>query len=123
MVRKFKATKRIAREAEAAKAAQAKHNKTLQMPSVTLVATSAMAAARKACEAKVDAIVQECLENNCRFRDSKFDLLNDRRNCLYNSLISETVYPDIAGTKRIPDLFRKPAFFLNGASPDDIQQV
>lgn len=122
MVRKFKATKRIAREAEAAKAAQAKHNKTLQMPSVTLVATSAMAAARKACEAKVDAIVQECLENNCRFRDSKFDLLNDRRNCLYNSLISETVYPDIAGTKRIPDLFRKPAFFLNGASPDDIQQ-
>ncbi|KAG0372535.1 hypothetical protein BGX24_000132 [Mortierella sp. AD032] len=122
MARKFKSAQRIARETEADKAAKAKHNKTLQMPSVTLVATSAMAAARKACEAKVDAIVKECLENNCRFRDAKFDLLNDRRNCLYNSLISETVYADISGTKRIPDLFRKPVFFLNGASPDDILQ-
>ncbi|KAF9087956.1 hypothetical protein BGX29_000538 [Mortierella sp. GBA35] len=122
MVKKFKSSKRIARETEAAKAAKAKHNKTLQLPSVTLVATSAMAAARKACAAKVDAIIQECLENNCRFRDAKFDLLNDRRNCLYSSLISETVYPNIAGTKRFPDLFRNPAFFLNGASPDDIQQ-
>ncbi|KAF9129624.1 hypothetical protein BGW39_003989 [Mortierella sp. 14UC] len=122
MARKFKSPQRIARDTQAAKAAKAKHNKTLQMPSVTLVATSAMAAARKACEAKVDAIVQECLENNCRFRDVKFDLLNDRRNCLYNSLISETVYANISGTKRIPDLFRNPVFFLNGASPDDIQQ-
>ncbi|KAF9919916.1 hypothetical protein FBU30_010373 [Linnemannia zychae] len=121
MARKFKATKQI-KDPEAAKAAMAKHNKTLQRPSVTLVATSAMAAARKACEAKVDAIVKECLENNCRFRDSKFDLLNDRRNCLYNSLISETVYNDIAGTKRFPELFRNPVFFMNGVSPDDIQQ-
>ncbi|KAG0278841.1 hypothetical protein BGZ95_002990 [Linnemannia exigua] len=122
MARKFKSAQRIARDTEAVKAAKAKHNKTLQMPSVTLIATSAMAAARKACEVKVDAIVKECLENNCRFRDVKFDLLNDRRNCLYNSLISETVYADISGTKRIPDLFRNPIFFLNGASPDDIQQ-
>lgn len=82
-----------------------------------------MTAAREECEAKVEAIVAECLENNCKFRDSKFDLLNDRRNCLYSSLISETVYNDIAGTKRLPDLFRNPVFFLNGASPDDIKQV
>ncbi|KAF9981625.1 hypothetical protein BGZ75_007016 [Mortierella antarctica] len=103
-------------------AAKVKHNKTLQMPSVTLVATSAMAAAREACANKVDAIVEECIANNCKFRDSKFDLLNDRRNCLYSSLISETVYGDIAGTKRLTDLFRNPVFFLNGASPDDIKQ-
>ncbi|KAG0205721.1 hypothetical protein BGX28_002739 [Mortierella sp. GBA30] len=103
-------------------AARAKHNKTLQLPSVTLVATSAMAAAREACANKVDAIVEECLANNCKFRDSKFDLLNDRRNCLYSSLISDTVYANIAGSKRLPDLFRNPVFFLNGASPDDIKQ-
>ncbi|KAF9998251.1 hypothetical protein BGZ65_006232 [Modicella reniformis] len=81
-----------------------------------------MIAAREACAAKVDAIVQECRVKNCKFRDSKFDLLSDRRNSLYSSLISETVYKDIAGTKRLPDLFRNPVFFLKGVSPDDIKQ-
>ncbi|KAG0230208.1 hypothetical protein B0O80DRAFT_451534 [Mortierella sp. GBAus27b] len=105
-------------------AARAMHNKTLQLPSVTLVATSAMRAARKACTAKVDAIIEECKSKNCKFRDSKFDLLSDRRNSLYSSLVSDTVYSDIAGTKRFPDIFPNdtPAFFLNGASPDDIKQ-
>lgn len=124
MAKKQKTTKKISKEALThIAAAQAKHNKTLQLPSVTLIATAAMTVAREECEAKVDAIVAECLENNCKFRDSKFDLLNDRRNCLYSSLISETVYNDIAGTRRLPDLFRNPVFFLNGASPDDIKQV
>ncbi|KAG0355190.1 hypothetical protein BC939DRAFT_406140 [Gamsiella multidivaricata] len=123
MAKKTKSSKKISKEALVQiAAAQAQHNKTLQLPSVTLVATSAMVAAREACAAKVDAIVEECLAKNCKFRDSKFDLLNDRRNCLYASLISETVYKDIAGTKRLPDLFRNPVFFLNGASPDDIKQ-
>ncbi|KAF9908595.1 hypothetical protein BX616_000085 [Lobosporangium transversale] len=123
MPKKFKSSKKISNEAlSTIVAAVAKHNKTLQLPSVTLVATSAMVAAREACAAKVDAIVEECLAKNVKFRDSKFDLLNDRRNCLYASLISETVYKDIAGTKRITDLFKNPVFFLNGASPDDIKQ-
>ncbi|KAI8601444.1 hypothetical protein EDD21DRAFT_337138 [Dissophora ornata] len=123
MTKKVKSTKKISRSAHASiEAAKAKHNKTLRLPSVTLVATVAMIAAREACAAKVDAIVEECMVKNCKFRDSKFDLLNDRRNCLYSSLISETVYKDIAGTKRLPDLFRNPVFFLNGASPEDIKQ-
>ncbi|KAI1310541.1 hypothetical protein EDD11_003713 [Mortierella claussenii] len=123
MSKKTKSSKKISKEVlKTIAAAQAKHNKTLQLPSVTLVATSAMAAAREACAAKVDAIVEECLSKNVKFRDSKFDLLNDRRSCLYSSLISETVYKDIAGTKRLTDLFRNPVFFLNGASPDDIKQ-
>ncbi|KAG0002691.1 hypothetical protein BGZ80_003456 [Entomortierella chlamydospora] len=123
MTKKTKNTKKISKGTlQAIVAAQEEHNLTLRMPSATLVATSAMIAAREACAAKVDAIVEECLSKNCKFRDSKFDLLNDRRNCLYSSLISETVYKDIAGTKRIPDLFRNPVFFLNGASPDDIKQ-
>ncbi|KAF9109361.1 hypothetical protein BGX27_007691 [Mortierella sp. AM989] len=123
MAKKMKTTKKISKEALInIVSAQEKHSKTLQMPSVTLVATSAMIAAREACAAKVDAIVEECLALNCKFRDSKFDLLNDRRNCLYSSLISETVYKEIAGTKRLTDLFKNPVFFLNGASPDDIKQ-
>ncbi|KAF9426543.1 hypothetical protein BGZ76_002708 [Entomortierella beljakovae] len=123
MVKKTKTTKKISKSVlESIQDAQKLHNQTLQMPSVTLVATEAMNVARKACIAKVDAIVEECLSKNCKFRDSKFDLLSDRRNCLYSSLISETVYKDIAGTKRLTDLFRNPIFFLNGASPDDIKQ-
>ncbi|KAG0248320.1 hypothetical protein BG011_000210 [Mortierella polycephala] len=102
-------------------AAQARRNKALQLPSMTLVATSAMAAAREACAAKVDAIVEECLANNSKFRDSKFDILSDRKNCLYASLTSETVY-QVAGARRLPDIFRHPVFFLNGVSPDDIKQ-
>ncbi|KAG0313113.1 hypothetical protein BGZ99_009077 [Dissophora globulifera] len=123
MAKKTKSSKKIPKEVIASiAAAQAKHNKTLQLPSATLVATSAMAAAREACSAKVDAIVEECLAQNCKFRDSKFDLLNDRRNCLYSSLVSDTVYSAIAGSKRLPDLFRNPVFFLNGATPQDIKQ-
>ncbi|KAF9192684.1 hypothetical protein BGZ51_005073 [Haplosporangium sp. Z 767] len=102
-------------------AAQARHNKALQLPSMTLVATSSMVAAREACAAKVDAIVEECLANNCKFRDSKFDILSDRKECLYASLTSSTVY-SVAGAKRLPDIFRNPVFFLNGVSPDDIKQ-
>ncbi|KAF8909517.1 hypothetical protein BGZ58_005975, partial [Dissophora ornata] len=81
-----------------------------------------MKAAREACEAKVDAIVEECIENNCKFRDQKFDLLNNKEGCLYKSEGSTTTYDSIAGVKRVADLFRKPVFFLNGATPDDIKQ-
>ncbi|KAG0291613.1 hypothetical protein BGZ98_002960, partial [Dissophora globulifera] len=59
MAKKTKSSKKIPKEVIASiAAAQAKHNKTLQLPSATLVATSAMAAAREACSAKVDAIVE-----------------------------------------------------------------
>ncbi|KAG0085949.1 hypothetical protein BGZ93_004195 [Podila epicladia] len=123
MVKNMRTSKKVSKQAlEAISAAQAKHNKSLQLPTATLLATASMVAAKRACELKVDAIVKECQENNCKFRDSKFDLLNDRRNCLYSSLVSETVYADVAGTKRVPDLFRDPVFFLNGAHPDDIKQ-
>ncbi|KAF9980083.1 hypothetical protein BGZ65_005576, partial [Modicella reniformis] len=98
-----------------------KHNKELLLPSATLVATAAMKAAIEACEAKVDAIVTECLENNCKFRDQKFDILLNPNDCLYNTLKTEG-YADIAGTKRVPDLFKNSVFFLNGANPDDIKQ-
>jgi hypothetical protein len=124
MVKNMRTSKKISKRAlEAISAAQAKHNKSLQLPTATLLATASMIAAKRACELKVDAIVKECQENNSKFRDSKFDLLNDRRNCLYSSLVSETVYADVAGTKRLPDLFSDPVFFLNGAHPDDIKQV
>ncbi|KAI1319854.1 hypothetical protein EDD11_002848 [Mortierella claussenii] len=98
------------------------HKKELLLPSATIVATAAFKAAKEACEAKVDAIVAECIENNTKFRDLKFDLLHDQEGCLLKTTLTETVHRYIAGVKRVPDLIRNPVFFLNGASPDDIMQ-
>ncbi|KAG0035412.1 hypothetical protein BGZ82_005280 [Podila clonocystis] len=99
-----------------------KHNKTLQIPSATLLATAAMTAAKEACAAKVDAIVEECLANNRRFRDSKFDLQNNLSHCLYSSLLSELVYSGMTGVKRVGEIIRNPVFYKDGAHPDDIRQ-
>ncbi|KAG0015753.1 hypothetical protein BGZ81_011541 [Podila clonocystis] len=99
-----------------------KHNKTLQIPSTTLLATAAMTAAKAACAAKVDAIVEECLANNRRFRDSKFDLQNNLSHCLYSSLLSELVYSGMTGVKRVGEIIRNPVFYKDGAHPDDIKQ-
>ncbi|KAF8969516.1 hypothetical protein BGZ46_010680 [Entomortierella lignicola] len=117
MVSKSKKNTSIA--AKVVKAIQ--HKDILLRPSIPLVATAAMRAARKACEAKVDAIVAECHENNTKFRDTKFDLLDDSDNCLY-STTEKTMFPGIDGSKRVKDLFRNTTFFQNGASPDDIKQ-
>ncbi|KAF9095516.1 hypothetical protein BGX27_001259 [Mortierella sp. AM989] len=99
-----------------------KHKKELLRPTAPLVATAAMREARKACEAKVDAIVAECYENNCKFRDSKFDLLDDAVNCLCSSSSSLVEFIRIDGSKRVGDLFRNTVFFQDGASPEDIKQ-
>ncbi|KAF8987796.1 hypothetical protein BGZ52_002659 [Haplosporangium bisporale] len=117
-----KVIKELREKKESAVNARDKHNKTLQLPSATLLATTAMTAAKEACAAKVDAIVEECLANNRRFRDSKFDLLNDRRRCLYSSLLSDINYESMDGVKRAGEIFRNPVFYLDGANPDDIKQ-
>ncbi|KAG0040817.1 hypothetical protein BGZ82_008875 [Podila clonocystis] len=117
-----KVVKELKEKKENAVTARDKHNKTLQLPSATLLATTAMAAAKEACAAKVDAIVEECLANNRRFRDSKFDLLNDRRRCLYSSLLSDINYESMDGVKRVGEIFRNPIFYHDGANPDDIKQ-
>ncbi|KAG0083456.1 hypothetical protein BGZ93_004639 [Podila epicladia] len=117
-----KVVKELKEKKENTATARDKHNKTLQLPSATLLATTAMAAAKEACAAKVDAIVEECLANNRRFRDSKFDLLNDRRRCLYSSLLSDINYESMDGVKRVGEIFRNPVFYLDGAKPDDIKQ-
>ncbi|KAG0346385.1 hypothetical protein BG004_001849 [Podila humilis] len=109
-------------EIKDAVAARDKHNKTLQLPSATLLATAAMEAAKVACIAKVDAIVAECLANNRRFRDSKFDMLNDRQSCLYANIMSDNNYESMDGVKRVGEIFRNPVFYLDGVKPDDIKQ-
>jgi hypothetical protein len=120
MVRKSKSK----RSKASSKASESrKHKKDLLRPSATLVATDSMKAAIKDCIAKVDAIIAECIENNCRFRDQKFDVLLNRTDCLYNDLKKNDDYDGIAGSKRVGDLFKNPVFFLNGAKPDDIKQV
>ncbi|KAG0050551.1 hypothetical protein BGZ83_004674 [Gryganskiella cystojenkinii] len=99
------------------------HKRSLVPPSATLVATAAMKKAIAECEAKVDEIVKECKQKNCKFRDSKFDLLYDRTRCLYRSLVkTDTNYFGIVSAKRVTELFRNPEFFINGAAPQDIEQ-
>ncbi|KAG0245116.1 hypothetical protein B0O80DRAFT_67808 [Mortierella sp. GBAus27b] len=119
MVRKSKSK----RSKASSKATESrKYKKDLLRPSATLVATDSMKAAIKDCIAKVDAIIAECIENNCRFRDQKFDVLLNRTDCLYNDLEKNEDYDGIAGSKRVGDLFKNPVFFLNGAKPEDIKQ-
>ncbi|KAG0238145.1 hypothetical protein BGW42_007136 [Actinomortierella wolfii] len=103
--------------------AKSQHAKELVQASVTLAATASKQAAIDACIAKVDAIVEECYANNCRFRDSTFDLLTDRAACVVSSATSsgEMLYI-IDGAKRVSELIKNPVFFLDGASPDDIKQ-
>lgn len=119
----IKVAKELKDKKDLAASKRDKHNRTLQIPSATLLATAAMTAAKEACIAKVDAIVEECLANNRRFRDSKFDLQNNRFHCLYSSLLSELNYFGISGVKRVGEIIRNPVFFKDGAHPDDIRQV
>ncbi|KAG0339858.1 hypothetical protein BG000_001201 [Podila horticola] len=118
----IKVVKELKDKKDLAASKRDKHNRTLQIPSATLLATAAMTAAKEACIAKVDAIVEECLANNRRFRDSKFDLQNNRFHCLYSSLLSELNYFGISGVKRVGEIIRNPVFFKDGAHPDDIRQ-
>ncbi|KAF9996933.1 hypothetical protein BGZ80_009119 [Entomortierella chlamydospora] len=115
-----KTKKRVSPAAKIAKANKLKEE--LLRPSVPLVATAAMKAARKACAAKVDAIIAECHENNTKFRDLKFDLLDDFSNCLYSSAVGMHEFERIDGSKRVGDLFRNTVFFEDGATPQDIKQ-
>lgn len=104
-----------------AASARDKRNKTLQIPSFTLLVTAAMTAAKEACAAKVDAIVEECLANNRRFRDSKFDLLNELDRCVLKSTLSENTYAGLDGIKRMGEIICNPALFKDGVHSDDIQ--
>ncbi|KAF9161648.1 hypothetical protein DFQ26_004343 [Actinomortierella ambigua] len=106
-------------------AAKSQHAKELVQASVTLAATASKQAAIDACIAKVDAIVEECYANNTRFRDSTFDLLNDKASCLVSSATSSGLpwfMFMVDGAKRVSDLVKNPLFFSDGASPDDIKQ-
>ncbi|KAF9969489.1 hypothetical protein BGZ73_008144 [Actinomortierella ambigua] len=92
--------------------------------SVTLAATASKQAAIEACIAKVDTIVRECRASNTKFRDATFDLRNDRAFCLYSSLISgeDFAMSKVKGVRRITELYPNAKFFVDGVSPDDVQQ-
>ncbi|KAG0257497.1 hypothetical protein DFQ27_005073 [Actinomortierella ambigua] len=92
--------------------------------SVTLAATASKQAAIEACIAKVDTIVRECRASNTKFRDATFDLRNDRQFCLYSSLIVGDGFDmsKVKGVRRITELYPNAKFFVDGVSPDDVQQ-
>ncbi|KAF9970260.1 hypothetical protein BGZ73_007071 [Actinomortierella ambigua] len=92
--------------------------------SVTLAATASKQAAIEACIAKVDAIVRECRANNSKFRDATFDLRNDRAFCLYSSIVDGADFDmsNVKGVRRITELYPDAKFFVDGISPDDVQQ-
>lgn len=87
-------------------------------------------AAVKACETKVNKIVRECRRLNVKYRDPHFDLeadfarTHDGRNpsdCL-SSLLERNSNLRPQSVKRVADIFLQPAFFIDGATANDVRQ-
>ena len=81
--------------------------------------------ARAQCERNVRRIVKECRRVNQKYRDPHFDiewdLKSTRRNCL-DGLARDLQGGSPKGVKRIPDIFEKPQFYINGPTAGDVRQ-
>ncbi|KAG8532786.1 uncharacterized protein KY384_002664 [Bacidia gigantensis] len=79
------------------------------------------------CKRAVERIARECRRVNKKYRDQHFDIEYDlkawpyTRNCLDGlGYIAERRYPK--AVKRVPDIFEKPEFFIEGATASDVRQ-
>lgn len=83
------------------------------------------------CRAKVEKIVQECRRINKKYRDLHFDIESDLKLRYRDTLESLSNSED--GTrpgstfqplsaKRVPDIFDKPQFYIDGPTANDVRQ-
>lgn len=77
------------------------------------------------CKHAVQKIAKECRRVNHKYRDPhfdiEFDLKRNRRDCLDTlGEVSDKAYPK--SVKRIPDIFKNPVFFEEGATASDVRQ-
>ncbi|KAF3939988.1 Calpain-8 [Dactylella cylindrospora] len=95
-------------------------------PTLPVVATAQYDEAVANCKAKVQRIVRECRGLNQKYRDYHFDLGRDdprntsTRYCIDGFSYNSNLTPK--GVKRIDEIFDKPSFFKDGATPGDIRQ-
>lgn len=77
------------------------------------------------CRAKVAAIVDECKRLNQKYRDAIFN--PEATQYCFNNLMGEipAAVEDVDAppwVKRVEDIFDKPQFFIDGATPSDVHQ-
>ncbi|KAF2149727.1 cysteine proteinase [Myriangium duriaei CBS 260.36] len=81
--------------------------------------------AKKECTSAVRQISKECRRVNMRYRDLHFDLDLDlkfgTRRCL-DGIEGNDDYMSPENVKRIPEIFKKPQFFVDGAAAADVRQ-
>lgn len=122
--KRAKRTSRASRKLEATKAAIAADPGADGLRVAENAATSWEQAAAE-CRAKVAAIVEECTRLNQKYRDALFNP-EESAYCFTNlagefcSAVDEIDAPP--WVKRVEDIFDKPQFFIDGATPTDIHQ-
>ncbi|KAH7322207.1 hypothetical protein B0J17DRAFT_743424 [Rhizoctonia solani] len=87
-----------------------------------LLCTTELEIATARCRRKVEAIIKDCRDRNCRFRDIEFDLEGDKERCLYGLNPDYGNLPAPADVLRVTQIFEEPEFFIDGASSSDIAQ-
>ncbi|KAF9464916.1 hypothetical protein BDZ94DRAFT_1215779 [Collybia nuda] len=71
------------------------------------------------CKKKVAQISKTCRAKNRRYRDTEFDIRNDKDLCLHG--LSRYTYAP-SDVQRVSDIFEDPQFFIDGPSSSDLVQ-
>ncbi|KAF5382243.1 hypothetical protein D9757_008962 [Collybiopsis confluens] len=86
-----------------------------------LLVTAEFEKALEDCKAQVARIARDCRTQNRKFRDTEFDLENDRDRCLHSLFGPQLAYAP-SDIRRVTQIFDNPQFFIDGANSNDIVQ-